>query len=156
MDPALAKAIAGNAIAILTPAVIKIAKAATGPVKEMGEELIETLGKTAGKQVVSLMKMISSKSKGDPVAENALGEFVQAPQDQDAQAALRLQLRNMLIQDEAFAQDLRRLLESEESDAKEQVRITVEGSRNVVMSEGDVQAPIISGDIKDSDIKISG
>lgn len=154
MDPTMIQTIASGVIVTLTPALAKAISAAAGPIRTTGEELAKALGQAAGEQATALMKAISRKFEGHPAAEEAVADLVQAPEDEDAQAALRHQLKKALQADEAFAQELRQLLQVEEPAPGTGPTVTASGERSVAAGH-DIKAPIFTGDIE-GDVKIGG
>lgn len=151
MDPALIQAIASGVVVTLTSAVIKLMNASASPIKAVGQELIETLGQTVGERAAGLMKTLVNKFKGNPAAEAAVADFVETPEDEDVQAALRHQLKKMLKDDEAFAQKLHKLLQAD-NEVSPHTGVRASGERSVATGR-DVNAPIFTGDIK-GDINI--
>ncbi len=76
-----------------------------------GEKGIETIGCEMGAGMWETAKAIWRRLSPGPAVESAAREVASAPEDQDAQAALRYQLRKMLAADEQLASALARLLE---------------------------------------------
>jgi len=97
MDPRTAE-IAAAVVAFLSPYLAEGGKAAA---KKAGE---------------ALMAALERRFKGKPAAEEALQDVKAAPQDTDAQAALRLQLEKSLAADADFLAELTRLLERAEAE----------------------------------------
>jgi hypothetical protein len=79
-----------------------------------------------------------------PAAQEAAEEVAARPDDDDALAALRLQLRKLLEEDQQLASDLTRIWE--EAQAANVVHVTASGERSVAVG-GDVSgSTIITGD----------
>ena len=97
MDPATISVLATTAVGFLSPYLAK-----TG----------EAVAKTIGEDVYQALKTRFSKR---PIAEEALIDLVKVPQDADLQAMLRVQLRKLLEEDEAFALHLQQVLKEAES-----------------------------------------
>ena len=153
MDITTVQAIANGVIVVLAPALVKVVAAAGGPIVDAGEELAKALGQAAGEETAALIRAISRKFEGDVAAETALADFAQTPEDDDAQASLRHQLKKALQADETFLQELRELLEDESASSPGTQTVTASGERSVAVGR-DVNAPIITGDIDDSEINI--
>jgi class 3 adenylate cyclase len=100
MDPATIGALASGVVAVLAP---YLAKA--------GEEFAKEVGKTASSKMGALYQAVKARLHGHPAAAKALADLEVTPDDEDAQAALRLQLKKQMEADGAFADTLRRLLE---------------------------------------------
>ena len=137
MDPV---SVAMAVVAFLSPYLAEGGKAAA---KKGGEALVSTLER---------------RFKGKPAAEEALQDVKAAPQDADAQAALRLQLKKALAADAGFMAAVVRLLEQAEAEAAGQ-QISLTGSGAIAVGDGavaagergvaiggDVKGPIITGD----------
>jgi hypothetical protein len=91
-------------------------------------------GKAAAKKVgEALVATIKRRFQGKPAAEEALKDVEEAPQDEDLQAALRVQLKKVMQQDEAFAAELATLLDEALRSAPATYQITVSN----VIAEGD-------------------
>lgn len=138
MDPVT---IATAAVAFLAPYLAEGSKAAA---KKAGETLVAALER---------------RFKGQPAAGEALQDVKAAPQDGDAQAALRLQLKKALAADPDFLSELARLLEAAQAGTPAVTyRAEARGSGNVI-AQGEVAAADHSvatrGDVK-GDITITG
>ncbi len=134
MDPAT---IAAAVVAFLAPYLAEGGKAVA---KKAGEALWEA---------------VKQRLQGKPAAEEALRDLETAPQDEDAQAALRLQVKKALAADPGFLSELARLLEEAEKEAPGAVyRATLQGSGAIAQGPGAVAAGeggvAIGGDVKGS------
>jgi hypothetical protein len=107
MEPVTIVAITSAAVKLLSP---YIQEATKGFAKKMGEET----GLGAISKVSQLYEAIKGKFSGKPAAEEALSDLEKTPQDADAQATLRTQLKKVLEADEAFATELAQLLKGAE------------------------------------------
>ena len=93
-------ALASGVVATLAP---YLAKA--------GEEFAKEVGKTASGKIGALYQAVRARFRGRTAAAEALADVEATPGDEDAQAALRLQLKKQMATDPAFADTLRQLLE---------------------------------------------
>ncbi len=93
MDPQSINVLTTAAIGILSP---YLAKAGEVVAKKLGEDIYRVLKTRFGKK---------------PSAQEALTDLEKTPDDPDLQAALRVQLKKLLAEDEAFAAQLQHLLE---------------------------------------------
>ena len=93
MDPQTISVIATTAVGFLSP---YLAKAGEVAAKKVGEDIYQALKARFGVK---------------PAAQEALTDLEKAPSDTDLQAALRVQLKKLLAEDEAFAAQLQQLLQ---------------------------------------------
>ncbi len=156
MDPTMAAALAAQVVLVLTPALVKMAGAAAAPAVTSGEELAQALGQSAGKHVAALFNAITHKFKGHPAAAEAVDDLAKAPQDEDAQAALRLQLKKALEADESFRQEVRTLLEQAQAESAKGGTTVVASGKGAVAAGHDIKGTVFTGDIGESDVKIEG
>ena len=133
MDPA---AIAAAVVAFLSPYFLEGGKAAA---KKAGEALIGA---------------IQRRFQDKPAAREALDDMRNDPQDEDVQAALRVQLKKAMKADEAFAADLAGLLEEAKEAAPSAYQAAVHGSGAVAQGPGARAAgergAVIDGDVHGS------
>jgi hypothetical protein len=97
MDPIAT--LAASAVAALTP---YLAKA--------GEEFAKEAGKAAVAKFSALYQVLKDRFKNKPTAKEALVDLETNPNDEDAQAALRLQLKKQLTADPSFVEALQKLV----------------------------------------------
>ena len=91
--------LAASIVAVLAP---YLAKA--------GEEFAKEAGKIASTKITAIYQIIKDRFHNQPVTSAALAELEAAPDDVDAQAALRLQLKKQMEADPTFADSLHQLL----------------------------------------------
>jgi hypothetical protein len=119
-------ALAAAATSCLTPALPYLMKA--------GEKGVEMIGGKMGVGAWETAKAIWQRLSSSPSVELAAREVASAPADQDAQAALRYQLKKMLAADEQLASALAQLLE--ESGKSGVYRAEVHGEGAVAQGPG--------------------
>jgi hypothetical protein len=99
----------------------------------LGEKVAEEAGAKLGAEgwnfAKALWGKLRPKVETKPAAQEAVGDVAQAPEDEDALAALRLQLRKLLAEDEALAGEVGRLWR--EAEAANVVTVTASGERSV-------------------------
>jgi hypothetical protein len=99
----------------------------------LGEKVAEEAGAKLGTEgwnfAKALWGKLRPKVETKPAAQEAVGDVAQAPEDEDALAALRLQLRKLLAEDEALAGEVGRLWR--EAEAANVVTVTASGERSV-------------------------
>ena len=129
--------LAGQLVQVLTPFLPFLVKAGEriGPqVEQKGMELASTL-----------WTRLSSQLEKRPAAQEAAADLAKAPSDEDAQAALRVQLRKLLAEDPALQKEIEALLK----DARDSGSITtvnVSGDRSVGIGRDVSGSTIITGD----------
>lgn len=134
MDPATINLITANAVALLSS---YLAKAAETVIPKAAEDLYSA---------------IRGRLSAKPAAQEALADLEAAPEDADAQAAVRLQLKKELVEDEEFRRAIETLLErAKESGSKPAISAT---GRSVA-SGGDISGTVLTGDVKGS-VSIGG
>jgi len=110
-----------------------------------GEKAAEETGKIAAGQSWELTKSLWSKLKpkveAKPTALEAAREAAQTPSDEDVQAALRVQLKKLLTEDQSLAAEVSRWLEQ----SKVARIVNASGNRSVATG-GDVGGSVVSGD----------
>jgi hypothetical protein len=124
--------------ALLAPALPHLLKSG----EKVAEEAGKVIGTQAWEQVKVLWERLRPKVEQRPAAKEAVDEVAHAPADEDAVAALRLQLRKILAEDPTLAAELAPLAEQ----ARGQINVTVSGDRSVGFG-GDMSGgTIITGD----------
>lgn len=131
--------LAKDLITFLTPFLPYLLKAGDKAVEEAGKKL----GADAWERAKALWGKLRPKVEAKPAAQEAAQDVAQAPVDEDAQAALRLQLKKLLNEDEAFAKEVARLWEGAKSAG---VTVIAHGERSVAIGGGVSGSSIITGD----------
>ena len=112
-----------------------------------GEKAAEETGKTVAGQSwewgKSLWSKLKPKVEAKPAALEAAQDVALSPEDQDAQAALRMQLRKLLTEDQSLAEEVSRWLEQGKAAG---ITVTASGERSVAIG-GDAKGnTIVTGD----------
>jgi len=111
--------------------------------KLAGQEAAKKLGEKASEQgfdqAKALWEKLRPKVEAKPAALEAVQDAAEHPDDEDALAALRLQLKKLLAEDQALAQELARLLP--QSGLAGQT-VIASGERSVAVG-GDVSGSVI-------------
>lgn len=97
--------------------------------------LVEGGKATAKKVGEALVGAIERRFKGKPAAEEALDDLKIEPEDDDIQAALRVQLKKAMKDDEAFGPELKGLLEKAKAKAPATSQAAVYGSGAIAQGE---------------------
>ena len=125
MDPTT---LAASAVSILSPYLAKAADM------------------VASKAAGDLYALLHSKLAQKPAAAEALQDLEEAPADADAQAALRLQLKKALNEDEDLAAQLQKLVKQASHPAGGVIKASGRG----VAAGGDISGQVFTGDIRGS------
>ena len=129
--PTLAKQI----VVFLTPFLPYLLKA--------GEKAAEEVGKKLGAEAWERAKALWGKLRGKERVVQAAQDLAAAPDDEDAQAALRYQLKKLLAADQALAAEVARLWGEAQAAG---VTVVASGERSVAIG-GDVSgSTIVTGD----------
>jgi hypothetical protein len=112
-----------------------------------GEKAAEETGKKAVDQSLEWAKSIWTKLKPEveakPEALEAAQDIAQSPDDQDAQAAFRRQLKKLLTEDRSLAEEVSRWLGQGKAAGN---TVTVSGERNIAIG-GDAKGnTFVTGD----------
>ena len=112
-----------------------------------GEKAAEETGKTvAGESwewAKSLWSKLKPKVEEKPAALEAAQDAAQAPEDEDFQATLRVQLKKLLTEDQSLAQEVNRWLEKGKAEG---VNVSATGERSVAIGGNVKGTTIITGD----------
>jgi hypothetical protein len=108
-----------------------------------GEKAAEETGKTVAVQTLdwgkSLWSKLKPKVEAKPAALEAAQDAAQAPGDEDLQAALRVQLKKLLTEDQSLAEEVSRWLEQGKAAG---INVSATGERSVAIG-GNVQGSTI-------------
>jgi hypothetical protein len=132
-------ALASSLTAALVPLLPYLLKA--------GEKAAEETGKAVAGQSLewakSLWTKLKPKVEAKPAALEAAQDVAHAPEDEDLQAALRVQLKKLLTEDQSLAEEVSRWLEQGKAAG---ITVTASGERRVAIG-GDVKgSTIVTGD----------
>ena len=101
MDPALLTALAASVFTVLQPHLSELAKSAAGA---LGKKVPDAIGALWGK--------LRARFADKPAADEALKDLLANPDDSDVQGAFRVQLKKLLQDDAAFADEIKELVDS--------------------------------------------
>jgi len=139
MDPQLA----AQLVQFLAPFLPYLLKG----VKLAGQEAAKKLGEKAGEQSLdhakALWEKLRPKVEAKPAALEAVQDAAERPDDEDALAALRLQLKKLLAEDQPLAQELARLLQQAQAGGR---TVTASGNRSVAIGGNVTGSVIVTGD----------
>ena len=130
-------ALASSLTTALVPLLPYLLKAGEGAAGETGKKALDQ-SLEWGK---SLWSKLKSKVEAKPAALEAAQDVAHAPEDEELQTALRVQLRKLLTEDQSLAEEVSRWLEQGKA-----AGITASGERSVAIG-GDVKgSTIVTGD----------
>ncbi len=79
--------------------------------EKTAEEIGSKIGDDSWKRAKALWSRLHPKVAAKPAAQEAAQDVAQAPEDEDAQASLRQQLKKLLGEDKALATEVARLMQ---------------------------------------------
>ena len=133
--------LAGQVVAILAPFLPHLAAAGQKVAAGVGKELEGTVGDVAK----ALWDRLYPRIEARPAAREAAQDAADRPDDQDAQAALRVQLRKLLADDSALAEEVTRLLQ-ENRPAGAVTNVAASGAGAVAVGRDVPGGTIVTGD----------
>lgn len=119
--------IAKDVAAFLVPALPYLIKAGENAVEEVGKRI----GGDAMNYAKRLWARLRPKAEARPALQEAISDAAAAPEDEDAQAQLRLQLKKLLADDEQIAKELAEVLADAQ---KAGVTVMAIGDRSVALN----------------------
>lgn len=128
-------ALAEELVRVLSPALPFLLK--------VGEKAAEEIGKRLGSGMLDRAREIWDRLRGHPDVEKAAHDLASMPDDPDAQAALRLQLRKLLQDDPALAQELAQLREKAAAEVR---TVSATADRSVATGGDVIGSVIVTGD----------
>jgi hypothetical protein len=114
-----------NTVGTLAPALPYLYAAG----KEAGKEFAKKAGGAAFDQAAKLWNWLKPKAEAEPALQTAVADLAAQPDDADAQAALRLQLKKLLTAQPALVSELQAMVQV---NVTQTVTQNVTGDRNIV------------------------
>jgi hypothetical protein len=137
----VAAPLAGQLVQTLTPFLPYLVRAG----EELGAEATKELKEHGGEFAQSVWAQLGPKVETRPAAQEAVADVAKQPTDQDAQAALRVQLRKLLADDPELSHALSALLEENRGPGST-TTVNVSGNRAVGIGRDVRDSTIITGD----------
>lgn len=135
--------LAKDVVTFLAPFLPYLVKGA----KLAGQEAAKKLGERVSEESVagakSLWEKLRPKVEAKPAAKEAAQEVANDPDNADAQAALRLQLRKILAEDKSLAVDIAHLWQQMQAAG---TTVIASGKRSVAVGRDVIGSVIITGD----------
>ena len=117
---------------------------------KFGEETAEEAGRRFGTQAWehanALWERLGGRLEQRPAAVEAVRDAAEAPEDDDARAALRLQVRKLLASDQALAEELGRLLAARPDASGPSTNVAAIGERSIAVGRDATRSTLTTGD----------
>jgi hypothetical protein len=118
-------------ITFLTPALPYLAKLGD----KAAETAAEKLGEATWTKATAIWQKLHPKVEAKPAAQEAIADLIQSPEDPDRQAALRVQLKKILEQDDELCRAIAQILASNDPVPTTAINQTVTGNSNQVIGQ---------------------
>lgn len=126
MEPVIVSVVATGVVKLISAALAKIGQ---NLLDKSGDKVADAISTVVGEQAGTLFKKVFVKANEKTAAAEALTDIIAEPKNEDAQAALRIQLQKLMQADPQFVQEVHNLLEAAKPAAQAAgVNITVTGS----------------------------
>lgn len=135
--------LAKETVTFLAPFLPYLLKAGEGAAEEAGKQLGEKAGGGAWDKAKALWAKLHPKTEAKSAVKEAVQEVAAAPDDEDARAALRLQLKKILAEDESMAQEIS---EMQREMRRAGVNVAAIGERSVAIGGNVSGSNIMTGD----------
>jgi hypothetical protein len=135
--------LAKETVAFLAPFLPYLVKAGEGAAEEVGKKLGEAGGGGAWEKAKALWARLRPSVEAKTTTQEAVQELAANPQDDDARAALRVQLKKLFTEDESLAQEISKLQKEVQ---KAGVNVAAIGERSVAIAGNVTGTTIITGD----------
>lgn len=99
-------ALAKETVTFLAPFLPYLLKAGEGAAEEADKKIGEKAGGGAWEKAKDLCAKLRPRAEAKHAAQEAVQEVAAAPEDEDARAALRLQLKKLFAEDESLAKEV--------------------------------------------------
>ena len=135
--------LAKESVAFLAPFLPYLLKAGANFTEEAGKKLGEQTGGGAWEKVKAVWTKLQPKVEAKPATKEAVKDVATEPKSEDAQAALRQQLKKLFDEDKTLADEVNKIFKEAE---KEGVSVTALGERAVAIGGSVSGSTIITGD----------
>jgi hypothetical protein len=146
VEPLAIATLAKDVAVFLTPFLPHLLALAKGASKQVEESAGKALGEGAWGQAKSLWNKLWPKAEAKPAAVEAVEDAVQSPKDEDAQAALRQQLKKLLTEDAELANEIAKLWQQAQASGIATVTVAASGERSVAVGGNVSGSYIVTGD----------
>lgn len=131
--------LAKDLVVFLAPFLPYLLKAGEKAAEEAGKKL----GSEAWDKAKTLWSKLRPKVEARPAAQEAAQDVAATPQDQDARAALRQQLKKLFTEDETLAAEVARLWQEAQATSP---TVVASGDRSVAIGGNVSGSVIVTGD----------
>jgi hypothetical protein len=114
--------------------------------RETAERAGREFGAEAWEHARLLWDRLAGRLEERPAAAETVRDAAEAPDDDDARAALRLQIRKLLADDGELANELRRLLDERPGAAESSVTVIASGERSIAVGRDARRSRLETGD----------
>jgi hypothetical protein len=123
--------------AFLSPFLPTLLKLGGKAIDKANESAAGKFGEAAFKKAATVWEKLSPKLEAKEAAKEAAIDVANSPEDEDLQAALRVQLKKLLEQDEALCKQIAQILEADAPDGTSGTQIVqnVTGDRNQIIGQ---------------------
>lgn len=136
--------LAKDAVSFLAPFLPFLLKAGKDLTEEAGKKLAEQFGGGLWENVKGLWAKLGPKVEAKPATQEAVQDVAAQPEDEDAKAALRMQLKKLFTEDEELAGEVLKIFEEAR---KGGVNVQAIGERSFAAG-GDVTgSTVITGNV---------
>ncbi len=104
------------------------------------------MGEGTWEKVKVLWSKLWPKAEAKPAAAEALVDAAQSPKDEDAQAAMRQQLKKLLTEDAQLAQEIAQFWQQAQTSEAATVTVTTSGERSIAIVGKVSGSNIVTGD----------
>jgi hypothetical protein len=145
MEPLVIATLAKDVTVFLTPFLPHLLALAQGASKQVEESTGKALGEGAWMQAKSLWSKLWPKAEAKPAAIEAVEDAAKSPKDEDTQAALRQQLKKLLIEDAELANEIAKLWQQAQASGTATVTVTASGKGSVAVGGNVSDSYIVTG-----------
>lgn len=146
MEPIAIATLTKDVAIFLTPFLPNLLALAKGASKQVEESAGKALGEGVWEQAKSLWGKLWPKAEVKPAAVEAIKDAALSPKDEDAQAALRQQLKKLLTEDLELANEVAKLWQQVQANGIATVTVTASGERSVAVGGNVSGSYIVTGD----------
>jgi hypothetical protein len=136
--------LAKDAVSFLAPFLPYLLKAGANFTEEAGKKLGEQLGGGVWEKVKGLWAKLQPKVEAKPATKEAVQEVAAQPDDEDAKAALRMQLKKLFTEDQTLADEVLKIFEEARRGG---INVAAIGDRSFAAGGDVTSSTVITGDV---------
>lgn len=146
MDAAAIAILSKDVATFLTPYLPQLLNLAKNASDQVAESAGKAMGEGTWEKVKVLWSKLWPKAEAKPAAAEALVDAAQSPKDEDAQAAMRQQLKKLLTEDAQLAQEIAQFWQQAQTSEAATVTVTTSGERSIAIVGKVSGSNIVTGD----------